>query len=47
MKDRRPENGQIGGKPCRILILGGFGGIYAALKLQKLLRRRNVLAVTL
>ena len=48
MKDCRPENGQIGGKPCRILILGGgFGGIYAALELQKLLRRRNDVTVTL
>ena len=48
MKDCRPENCQIGAKPCRILILGGgFGGIYAALELQKLLRRRNDIAVTL
>ena len=33
---------------CRVLILGGgFGGIYAALELEKLLARRGGLEVTL
>ena len=35
-------------KAKRVLILGGgFGGIYAALKLEKLLRRHDDLEVTL
>jgi NADH dehydrogenase len=35
-------------KCCRVLILGGgFGGIYTALELEKLLRRRNDVSVTL
>jgi NADH:ubiquinone reductase (H+-translocating) len=48
MKDCVPENGQSSGKPCRVLILGGgFGGIYTALELQKRLRRRKDVTVTL
>src|SRR6266478_3691714 len=48
MKDCVPENCQSSGKPCRVLILGGgFGGIYTALELQKLLRRRRDVTVTL
>lgn len=48
MKDCVAENGQRSGKPCRVLILGGgFGGIYTALELQKRLRRRKDVTVTL
>src|SRR5271167_3439051 len=48
MKDCGSETGQSSGKPCHVLILGGgFGGIYAALELQKLLRRRKDVTVTL
>jgi NADH dehydrogenase len=48
MKDCVSENRQSCGKPCRIVILGGgFGGIYTALELQKLLRRRDDVTVTL
>jgi NADH dehydrogenase len=48
MNDCDRENGQSSGKPCRVLILGGgFGGIYTALELEKLLRRREDVTVTL
>jgi len=48
MNDCGPENGQSTGKQCRVLILGGgFGGIYTALELQKVLRRRKDITVTL
>ena len=43
-----PENGRCTGKQHHILILGGgFGGIYTALELQKLLHRRDDVSVTL
>jgi NADH:ubiquinone reductase (H+-translocating) len=48
MKDYVPENGQSCDEPCRVLILGGgFGGIHTALELQKRLRRRKDVTVTL
>jgi NADH:ubiquinone reductase (H+-translocating) len=48
MNDCDRENGQSSGKPCRVLILGGgFGGIYTALELEKLLPRRDDVTVTL
>jgi NADH dehydrogenase len=48
MNDCDRENGQSSGKPCRVLILGGgFGGIYTALELEKLLSRREDVMVTL
>jgi NADH dehydrogenase len=48
MNDCDGENGQSSGKPCRVLILGGgFGGIYTALELEKLLPRREDVTVTL
>lgn len=48
MKECCAENGQSSSKPCRVLILGGgFGGIYTALELQKRLRRRKDVTITL
>jgi NADH:ubiquinone reductase (H+-translocating) len=49
MTDCNGQGGQADGKiPSRVLILGGgFGGIYTAFELEKLLRRRNDIAVTL
>jgi NADH dehydrogenase len=48
MNDSDRENGQSSRKPYRVLILGGgFGGIYTALELEKLLRRREDVTVTL
>jgi NADH:ubiquinone reductase (H+-translocating) len=42
------QNPDAGADRIRVLILGGgFGGIYAALELQKLLRRRNDVSVTI
>ncbi len=39
---------EAGPQKCRVLILGGgFGGIYAALEMEKLLRRRKDISVTL
>src|SRR5215469_2008238 len=43
-----PENGHRTGKQHHVLILGGgFGGVYTALELQKLLRCRKDVTVTL
>ena len=48
MNDCDRENVQSNGKPCRVLILGGgFGGIYTALELEKLLPRCEDVTVTL
>ena len=48
MNDCDRENGQSSRKPCRVLILGGgFGGIYTALELEKLLPPREDVTVTL
>ncbi len=42
------NNAGSASQPCRVLILGGgFGGIYAAMELEKLLRRRHDVSVTL
>ena len=39
---------EAGRQKCRVLILGGgFGGVYAALEMEKLLRRRKDISVTL
>ncbi len=42
------NDAKAGPQNCRVLILGGgFGGIYAALEMEKLLRRRKDVNVTL